>query len=343
MRERVVWAVGLLIVVARVGGAEPAFDSKNRQAWDAFQRRDFPQAEALARQAWASAGPGTDAAQAAIAATNVGAALALRGRLDEALEWSRRAEERLGPGADRTALGRLLASRALIHHARGENDESRAAFDRAEPLLGPDDWPFAVARTLVRLYQSVDVSAADRLGALLATARRPGGDPARLVPCLMGLGWAEGLYGTGAERFEEVRKLLEGRPPGALLALVDHDLGALHLRSQRLDAAEVALRRGLETARRAGDLRLEFILLNDLSLLHVQEGEDAAAREADQAAEQRLSAISGALREGRLEDSLLLDFRQLARLRYLNKPLLLVDPFLGVLDQIAIQPAPEVE
>jgi ATP/maltotriose-dependent transcriptional regulator MalT len=345
MRSAMAGVVGLLLAAstALAGASESGFAAKNRQAWEAFQRRDFPRAEALARQAWTAAGPQTDPSQAAIAAVNVGAALALRGRLEEALEWSHRGEERLGTGGDKVVRGRVLASRALIRFARGEQDESRADFERAEALLGADDWRFALARTLTRVYVEVDAAAAQELETMLAQARRSGGDPVRVVPCLMGLGWLEGLYGSGASRFEEMRRVLEGRADDSVLALVDHDLAAVHLRGGRLEGAEAAVRRGLETARRAGDLRLEFILLNDQSLLHVQKKEDAAARESDRAAQQSLVALTAALREGRLEDSLLLDFRQLARLRYINQPLVLGDPFLGVMDQVALDPAKEVQ
>jgi hypothetical protein len=83
---------------------------------------------------------------------------------------------------------------------------------------------------------------------------------------------------------------------------------------------------------------MEFVLLDDLSFLHMLRGDEAEARKADREAEQRLAAIAEAMRAGRLEDSLLLDFRQLAKLRYLNQPSMLSDPFLGVLDQVVVRP-----
>jgi hypothetical protein len=122
--------------------------------------------------------------------------------------------------------------------------------------------------------------------------------------------------------------------------LVDHGLGALHLRGRRPTKAETAIRRGLGEARRAGDQRLEYILLDDLSLLQMQKREDVAARETDMSAQQRLAGLAQGLREGRLEDSLLLDFRHLSRLRFLNQASMLMDPFIGVLDQLAVKPPP---
>ncbi len=343
MRPILVWAAALLAAAPgpSLHAADERLVTRNRQAWEAFQRRDFAKAESLAREAWALAGSQEDATQAAVAAANVGAARALRGHLDEAFEWSRRAEERLGPAGDRQVLGRLLAAQAVLQLARGNDDESRRAFARAEAPLGPDDWRLGVARAITRLYVDLDMAAATTtLEGLLEEARRPGGDPARALPCLLALGWIEGLTGEGSERYDEARVLLEGRDDGSLLALVDHGLGALHLRGRRPAKAEAAIRRGLGEARRAGDLRLEYVLLDDLSLLQMQKREDVAARETDMAAQQRLGVLAQGLREGRLEDSLLLDFRHLSRLRFLNQASMLMDPFIGVLDQLAVKPPP---
>ena len=80
-------------------------------------------------------------------------------------------------------------------------------------------------------------------------------------------------------------------------------------------------------------------LLNDLSLLQTRQGQADAAREADLAAERLLDAIAEDLRRGVVEDTVLLDFRQLSRFRYLNLPPVLYPHFRGIFDQLALDPA----
>ena len=99
------WAVALAVSVAAAGcpvraGASAAVaaiqtraTSTNQAAWQAFHRRDFSECERLAREAWQLAEADGDSVQSTFAAANLAAAVALRGRLDEALEWSRRARK----------------------------------------------------------------------------------------------------------------------------------------------------------------------------------------------------------------------------------------------------------
>jgi tetratricopeptide (TPR) repeat protein len=281
---------------------------------------------------------------AAVAAANVAAALAMRGHFEEALRWSARAEEALGESGPRPLRGRLLAARGLIRYALGQDEAGTRDLGAAREALGPGDWPLAFLREMAALYATLDLAAAyDRLTLLLDQARKAS-DHVRAGVCLMALGWIDGLSGGPAvERFEEARRLLPGRTDPSLLALLDHDLGVAHLRKDQVEEAGRAFARGLEGARASGERSLEYILLNDLGLWHAQRGEDAAAERADREAAQRLAAIGEDLRRGRIEDSLLLDFRQLSKLRYVSTPPMLMDLFLGLFDQLAVEPPPDGE
>ena len=78
------WTMGLLLLASAPGNAPVEGDllSRNRQAWEAFQRKDFARAESLARETWTRADSTGSSLQAAFAAANLGAALALRGCSD---------------------------------------------------------------------------------------------------------------------------------------------------------------------------------------------------------------------------------------------------------------------
>jgi ATP/maltotriose-dependent transcriptional regulator MalT len=121
--------------IAPVAAVETRAAQPNQAAWQAFQRRDFSEGERLARQAWQIAEAEGDSVQSTFAAANLAAAAALRGRPDEALEWSRRAEERLGPQRLPLVRGRILVAQAILQKIRGEDEASRQAFQRARDAL----------------------------------------------------------------------------------------------------------------------------------------------------------------------------------------------------------------
>jgi hypothetical protein len=107
----------------------------------------------------------------------------------------------------------------------------------------------------------------------------------------------------------------------------------------KLGPAERPFREGLEGPV-SGDRRLQVVLLDDFSLLHAQKGDEA--RPARKISPSSVSSpICGGVRSGRIEDTLLLDFRQLSKLRYLNLPSVLFPLFHGVFDQLALDPAAE--
>jgi len=336
--------VVLLLLVAWPGAASAA-DARalNGKAWEAFRARDFAVAEASARAAWSAAESEADARQAGVAAANVAAGLAMRGRFPEALEWSRKSDARLAANGSTKARGRLAAARALIHVADGGREAGQREFARAEAWIGKDDWRLAFVRLTALLYsEPASGKVYEGLSALLKTARAEK-DPERTLQCLLALGWGETFFDPGASlaRYREAHALVAGGTDSELRAYVAHDLGTALFHSRDLGAAEAAFEEGLAEARRSSHRPLQVVLLNDLSLLHAQTGEDAAAREDDASAQQVLARIAEDLRPGRIDDTLILDFRQLSKLRYLNLPPVLFPLFHGLFDQLALDPAAE--
>jgi hypothetical protein len=330
----------LLAVLAVLSGAAgvTAEDARalNAKAWEAFQAGSWPACESLAREAWSAAEAGGQAAQAGVAAANVAAALAARGRFADALAWSARAEERLAR-ADAATQARATASRAVIHYLNGEREEGARAFGRALAAVGGHDWRLEFLQALVKMYADLDLGPSyDALKALAGSAAT---DEQRAL-CEVALGWAASLFGGPAlEHFTEARRLAGDGGTVELRVFAARDQGVALMRRD-LEGAEAALRSALQIARAADDRRLRAIVLNDLSLLHVQQGREAPAREADQQAEALVEAIADDLRQGRREDTMLLDFRQLAKLRYLNRAPPLFPLSGDLFAQLAVDPRP---
>ena len=67
--------------------------------------------------------------------------------------------------------------------------------------------------------------------------------------------------------------------------------------------AEAQLMKGLDQARAASYKRLEFIVLNDLSVVRAQAGDPRRAREADLQAEAVLAGLGDAIQQGRVQES----------------------------------------
>ena len=326
-------------VAAAAAGADAI--GPNTRAWTWFRARDFAAAEAASREAWAAASSNGDARQAGMAAANLAASLAIRGRFKESFEWSGKAEERLVAAGARKPRGRLLAARALMHYADGELSEGAKAFTQAETWLDKDDWPLAFSRLTVGLY--VDPSSQtsyEGLQVLLKRAR-DAQDRERTLRALLALGWAETFFDpeVSVAHYREARDLAGG--DAELRAYAAHDLGAAHFRKGELGPAEAAFREGLEAARASGNRQLQVVLHDDLSLFHAQKGDEVRAREEDLAEARVLAQLAEDLRSGRIEDTVLLDFRQLSKLRYLNLPSVLFPLFHGVFDQLALDPAAE--
>jgi hypothetical protein len=312
----------------------------NQSAWNAFHQRDFPRCERVAREAWQLAEADRDSLQGAFAAANLAAAVAMRGRLDEALEWSRRAEERLGPERQPRVRGRILVAQAILQKVRGEDEASAQAFRRAREALGSEDWSLAFADVLAQAYDWEDMGSAYQRMTEFRDRARGLKDPKQAALALLDLGWLEGVGGgvEAVKPFEEARAILVSAGQTAVLPLVDHNQGAILLWADRLSDAQAAFERGLAAARGVGDRRMEVILLDDLSQLFSQKEDWPRAVAADREAATRLAAISEDVRQGRLDDSLLLDLRRLFKERYVYKPQMLAELFLGLFDQLAVEP-----
>jgi len=334
------WLLAVLALGAATAPAAEESPSPNQAAWQAFQRRDFQGCERLATEGWKRAEADHDSLQAALAAANLAAAVAVRGQLDEGLEWSRRAEQALGPEREPRVRGRILVAQGLLRQARGEEEESAQAFVRAQVALGADDWPLAFAETLAKAYDWEDLNAAFQRMNGLRDAARISKEPDRAALALLVLGWLEGVGGSpeAVTKFEEARSILVSRNQSAVLPLIDHNIGSVHLWLDHLSEAQVAFERGLAEARAASDRRMEVILLDDLGMLFSQKEDWPRAIASDREAGERLAAILEDVKQGRLEDSLLLDLRRLVKGRYVHKPQMLIDLFLGLFDQLAVEP-----
>jgi tetratricopeptide (TPR) repeat protein len=227
-----------------------------------------------------------------------------------------------------------------MHYAGGEPERAEREFARAAERLGTDDWPLAFLRVTVRTYADLKLdAAADALEALRRTAEAAR-DPIRTAMCLMAMGWVETFGGGRAmDRFEKARAVLHDGRDLELQAYAAQGLGAARMRAEDLAGAEAAWLQGLDLARQHRDRGLQIALLNDLSLLHVRQGRPDAARASDLEAERLLDAIAADLRAGVVEDTVLLDFRQLSKYRYLNLPPVLYPHFRGIFDQLALDPA----
>ena len=332
--------VALLVTAGATAMAAPEAAAPNQAAWQAFHRRDFPECERLAREAFKIAESERDSLQSSIAAANVAAAVSMRGRLGEGLEWSKRAEQALGPGGDPRVRGRILVAQALLRQARGEDQAREQAFVLARKSLGAPDWPLEFAEALVKAYDWQDLNAAFQSLSALRDEARTAKEPKRAAMALLARGWIEGAGGSldAVKTFEEARALLVSAGEKDVLPTVDHNLGSVLLWNDRLDEARTIYERGLAEARESGDLRLEVILLDDLSLMFSQKEDWPRAIAADREAGARLSAIAEDVKAGRLEDSLLLDLRRLYKERYTHKPQMFIDLFLGLFDQLAVEP-----
>jgi len=336
-------AVRILAVLALA--AAPAVEAasaldQNRAAFEAFHRRDFAGSERLAREAWTLAEADKDALQSAIASANVAAAIAMRGRLEEGFEWSRRAEARLGLNGPRRLRGRILVAQAILLELQGQAEAREEAFRRAHEALGEGDWDLAFAETLAKGHDWQDLGMMGQEMTGLRNTARGSKDPKHAPLALLVTGWLDGVGGSpqAVKSFEEARAMLESGNDKAALPLVDHNLGSVLLKADRLDEAQRVYERGLKVARELSDRRMEVILLDDLSQLFSQKEDWPRAIAADREAGARLAAVAEDVRAGRLEDSLLLDLRRLVKARYTHSPQLLIDLFRGLLEQLAVQP-----
>lgn len=323
---------------------ENRIEELNQQAYQAFQRKDFRHAEELAARAWQLAENEGDRLQAGLAAANTAAGLAIHRRMDDALAWYEKAQVRLEESGRARLSGRLAAAKGAVLYLEHDTELGVRELRRAAALLGEDDWRLQFLVTTLELWSDLDLGPVFEKVRSLAERARQSGDPGRLAPALMVLGWIEAAQGGGeyaVELYREAIGLFEERGDAASVALAHRNIGVAYLRVRDFARARAELEKGLEEARRAGDVRLEFAALNDLGVAYALAGESGRALTADREAEEVIAGLADDLRQDRRADTLLVDFYHLLRMRYLTLPALLLDPFPFILDQLALDP--EVE
>ena len=79
-------------------------------------------------------------------------------------------------------------------------------------------------------------------------------------------------------------------------------------------------------------------VLNAMIVLYMNMGDEARARDCNREAEEVLEAIAEDLRQGRLTDTVMLDFFGLLQMRYSNLPPCNADLFVGCFDQLVLEP-----
>ena len=334
------------VVPALVLGAEVEnqIGDLNREAYRAFQLKDFGRVEELAARAWLLAEADGNRPQAGLAAANTAAVLAIMGRMKEALAWYEKASARLQETGRSRQRGRLAAARGAVLYLKHDAELGERELQRAAALLGEDDWRLQFLATALQFWSDLDFwPAFDHISELAERARNSG-DPGRITPVLMALGWLHASQGGGesaVELYGEAIRFFEERGDAASVALARRNIGVAYLRIGDLARAQAELEKALEEARRADNVRLEFVALNDLGIAYAQAGEAGRALKADLEAEEVIAGLADDLRQGRRADSLLVDFYHLLRMRYLTLPTLLLDPFPYLLDQLALDPEGE--
>lgn len=345
---RTVWTlVATVLLSLELSSGEPSLqasgewaaqiDSLNQQAFRAFQSRDFRTAKTAARQAWALCGTDADGCDAGLAAANLAGVLTMYGRFEEALQWQDRAEEIFEREGNSTLQGRLAVARAVTRFLAEE--EVTDSIARARELLGEDDWRLGYLEAGVQSHSS-DAHRVQAGYAGLLKACRASGDSAGVVLCAMHLGQVEGS--TGGHRaalayYTRALEILRSERDSSRIGLALRNIGLAHRKLRQYSESEAASQEAVGLARTQGDRRLVVEVLNDLSMLYVEMGEDARARDRDMETEKALRSIAEDLKRGRLTDTVLLDFYQLLNMRYLNRTSYDTDLFVGFYDQLMLR------
>lgn len=352
MRGTVLMFIGIVLLSpGQVVGQAPAagedragrVDALNRQAVGAFRGRDFRTAEDCARKAWELCGAGAGGRDAGFAAANLAAALTMQGRLEEALQWQGRAEEVFAREGDADARGRLAVARVVTFYLAGKEEEALATLDRVRELTGKDDVRLAGIEVEVRGNSNDGVQMQAGYMKCLETlnACRAKGDASSVALYAMRMGCMEG--GTGGHSdalkyYTEALQVLRAEGDTARAGLALRNIGLACRKLGKYPESEAALREALDLARACGDRRLTVEVLNDMSMLYAEMGDGARAQTCDQEAEAALRVVAEDLRQGRLNDTVLLDFYKLLQVRYANLPPYYTDLFVGFYDQLVLEP-----
>ena len=276
---------------------------------------------------------------AGLAAANLAAVLTIHGRLEEALRWQDRAEEIFGREGSSALQGRLAVAQAVTLLLAGEEEGAWVSIRRARELLGEDDWGSAWAEAEVQ-SQSKDTGGYMKYMELFKECHTRD-DNTDVAHCAMRLGRIEGTTGGRQAALEYYTMALEilraeRDPSGIGLALRNVGLALRKLR--QYPESEAAFREALDLAHNRGDRRLIVEILNDLSVLYAEMGDNARARDWDLEAEEALQSIAEDLKRGQLTDTVLLDFYRFLKVRYVNRAPYDTDLFVGFYDQLVLRP-----
>jgi tetratricopeptide (TPR) repeat protein len=316
-------------------------EQANREAYSAFQERNFAVALSRAQSARELAKAAGNQIQTAFAATNEAAALAMFGRWDDALPLYEGAASTFEKEGRALHRGRIAVALGIASYMLNDKDRGEREFELAAKLLGEDDWNLGFVKVSILLWANLDMWPAYTAFEKLRDRAREADDPKRLAAASVNLGWV--IAGSGNDDaavkvYEEAIALFKKMGDVYSIAIVRRNIGIAYLRVGKLEEAEHALMEALSAARRIENTRLEFAVLNDLGIAHAQAGRQKAAREADLEAEVALARVADGLRSQRLRDTPLIDYYHLLRMRYLTLPTLLIEPFNCVLDQLAVDP-----
>lgn len=314
-------------------------DALNRQSIRAFRGRDFRTAEGYARQAWDL---GQSGGREGFAAANLGAALAMQGRLAEALQWQGRAEEILTRSGDAAAQGRLALARGVVLYLKGDKG-APASLDRARELLGKDD-P-GLASVEAEVYSNSNDGAQAQAGYVkcleMLNRCRAGGDSSGVVVCAMRMGCLEGTTGgheDALKYYTEALNIVRARRDTSRIGVALLNVGLANRKLRQYTQSEAGYREALDLARAAGNRGLAAEALNALSMLYAEIGDEARAETTDREAEAALRSIVDDLRQGRLSDTVLLDLYRVIQVRFANLLPYNTDLFVGFCDQLALEP-----
>ena len=312
----------------------------NRASVQAFRGRDFRAAEDYARQAWGLDSSGVEGA--GFAAANIGAALAVQGRLEEALQWQGRAEERFTRNGDPVTQGRLALARGVVLYLKGEKG-ALACLDRAGELLGKDDSGLASVEGTVRSNSNDGEQAqAGYMKCLeMLNKSRAGRDSSGVAVCAMRMGYLEGTTGgheDALKNYTEALQIVRAWRDTSRMGVALRNVGLAHRKLRQYVESEAAYREALDLTRTARNQGVAAEVLNDLSMLYAEMGDEARAEATDREAEAALRSVADDLSHGRLNDTILLDFYRVVQVRFANLLPYDTDLFVGFCDQLALEP-----
>jgi tetratricopeptide (TPR) repeat protein len=244
---------------------------------------------------------------------------------------------------DAVVRGRLALARAVVFHLKGKEKEALGSLDLARGLSGKDDFRLACVEAEVR-SNSNDVEQA-QAGYVkcqeMLNGCRARGDSSGVLVCAMRMGYLEGTTGgheDALKYYTEALQIVRAWGDTSRMGVALRNIGLANRKLRQYPESEAAYREALDLARAAGNRGLAAGILNDLSMLYAEMGDEARAEATDREAEEALRSIADDLRQGKLRDTVLLDFYQGVKVRFANLLPYNTDLFAGFCDQLALEP-----